>query len=121
MHDGLRRCTVDGKPKYFHRWMEKAWIVAPSPLVGGHEGGVVKGVFAIVEDVETRTIEQVPPDAIKFENTEIRENVYSKWVHEGKPIHCKVCGFEPTYSLNADNSIFCPHCGANMRKREENG
>ena len=34
------------------------------------------------------------------------------WVHERRPIHCKRCGYKPTYSLNKDNSTFCPRCGA---------
>ena len=34
------------------------------------------------------------------------------WVHERRPIHCKRCGYKPTYSLNIDNSRFCPRCGA---------
>lgn len=34
------------------------------------------------------------------------------WVHERRPIHCKRCGFKPTYSLSINNSRFCPQCGA---------
>lgn len=41
---------------------------------------------------------------------------YSEWVYEGKPIHCKECGFEPNYSLNHTNSRFCPSCGLRMSK-----
>lgn len=33
------------------------------------------------------------------------------WVHERRPIHCKRCGYKPTYSLTIDNSRFCPKCG----------
>ena len=33
------------------------------------------------------------------------------WVHERRPIHCKRCGYKPTYSLSIDNSRFCPRCG----------
>lgn len=39
----------------------------------------------------------------------------SKWVYEGQPIHCKACGFSPTFSLNDKNGNYCPCCGAYMR------
>ena len=44
-----RPCSVDGIKAIFHRWAEKSWVVPPSPLVGGHSGGTVRGVFAIIE------------------------------------------------------------------------
>ena len=40
----------------------------------------------------------------------------SKWVYEGKPVHCKDCGYEPSYSLNKENSNYCPCCGAKMHE-----
>ena len=40
----------------------------------------------------------------------------SKWVYEGKPVHCSICGYEPTYSLNNENSKYCPCCGTLMRQ-----
>lgn len=39
----------------------------------------------------------------------------SQWVHEGREIHCQVCGFTPNYSLNGDNSKYCGSCGAKMK------
>lgn len=42
-------------------------------------------------------------------------NNYSSWVFEGRPIHCKECGFTPSYSLNKENSKFCPGCGKEMK------
>lgn len=39
---------------------------------------------------------------------------HSAWVYEGKPIHCKQCGFAPYYSLRSDSHKFCPCCGAKM-------
>lgn len=42
-------------------------------------------------------------------------NNYSSWVFEGRPIHCKECGFTPNYSLNKENSKFCPGCGKEMK------
>ena len=47
----------------------------------------------------------------KYENS---PKVYSRWVYDGKPIHCMACGYEPTYSLSPENALYCPHCGVEM-------
>lgn len=44
-----RECTVDGKRGYFHTWAQYSQIIPPSPMVGGHSGGVVAEVLGIVE------------------------------------------------------------------------
>ena len=56
-----------------------------------------------------------PDDAIKRIASLSKTQANSSWVFEGKPIHCKKCGYEPTYSLNKDNSSHCPNCGSYMR------
>lgn len=66
-----RPCIVDGFKAIFHRWAEKSWVVPPSPLVGGHSGGTVRGVFAIVE-MEDGTVREVEPTQIKFDTTDQR-------------------------------------------------
>lgn len=66
-----RPCSVDGIKAIFHRWAEKSWVVPPSPLVGGHSGGTVRGVFAIVE-MEDGTVREVEPTQIKFDTTDRR-------------------------------------------------
>lgn len=43
------------------------------------------------------------------------DNNYSSWVFEGRPIHCKNCGYTPNYSLNKENSKHCPSCGKEMK------
>ena len=43
------------------------------------------------------------------------DNNYSSWVYEGRPIHCKACGYTPNYSLNTENSKHCPSCGKEMK------
>ena len=53
-------------------------------------------------------------DAIARIGTLTNDN-RSEWVFEGKPIHCKECGFTPNYSLNKENSKFCPGCGKEMK------
>lgn len=54
----LRECIVDntmyGK---FHRWVERAEIIPPSAFIGGHNGGIVKDTFALVELEDGRVME----------------------------------------------------------------
>lgn len=45
----MRTCLAGGKPALFHRWCDVAEIVPPSPLRGGHQGGMVCDTFALVE------------------------------------------------------------------------
>lgn len=60
-----RPCLVNGKNALFHRWEDASRLVPPSPAVGGHPGGRVSGVLAIVE-FEDGTVDEVPPSAVKF-------------------------------------------------------
>lgn len=61
----LRPCLVRGKTAFFHRWVEYSDIVAPSPMVGGRPGGVIKCTFAIVE-YEDGTVSRCYPEEIRF-------------------------------------------------------
>lgn len=63
-----RGCTVDGRPGYFHIWEQWSNVVEPSPLLGGHPGGVVAQVFGIVEFSDG--VERVEPYKIKFTDEE---------------------------------------------------
>lgn len=63
-----RDCEVDGRYGYFHTWEQHSEIVPPSLLKGEHSGGVVAGVFGIVEFPEG--IERVDPVRIKFVDQE---------------------------------------------------
>jgi predicted Zn-ribbon and HTH transcriptional regulator len=56
-----------------------------------------------------------PEDAIKRISTLHMTGNTSSWVFEGRPIHCKACGFTPDYSLNKENSRRCPGCGKEMK------
>lgn len=61
-----RPIWLDGKEKgLFHCWSQRAEIVPPSIAVGGHTGGVVSGVLAIIE-MEDGTVKGVYPERIKF-------------------------------------------------------
>ena len=37
----LRPCLVGGEPALFHMWEERSDVLEPSPLVGGHNGGIL--------------------------------------------------------------------------------
>ena len=60
-----RPCIVEGKNALFHRWIERARIVEPSPCIGGHNGGVIKWTAAIVEYEDGQVAEVLPSD-IRF-------------------------------------------------------
>ena len=60
-----RPCFVDGKKALFHRWLEYAMVIEPSPMVGGHRGGEIKYTLAIVE-YEDGTLDQVNPSRVRF-------------------------------------------------------
>lgn len=61
----LRPCLVSGKTAFFHKWAEYSDVVAPSPMVGGAPGGVIKSTLAIVE-YEGGTVSRCYPEEIKF-------------------------------------------------------
>lgn len=71
----LRRCLVvgasgDGSNRLtykanFHRWMDEAYVVEASPLIGGAPAGQIKFTRAIVEDDDGQ-VHTVPPSSIKF-------------------------------------------------------
>lgn len=107
----MRICTLDGKtdvPYLFHGWFTEAYIVYASPRIGGRPGGSIQTIYALVENIKTGNIKKAEPTTVKFVGTN------SQWVYGGKPIHCERCGYTPEYSLNKDNSSFCPNCGAKM-------
>ena len=53
----------------FHCWVHKSEVVSPSPMLGGHSGGVVSGVLGLVEN-EDGSISQIHPSRIKFLDTQ---------------------------------------------------
>lgn len=70
VEDHKRPCFVvrdDGSKlkAIFHRWSDISEIYAPSPLEGGHPGGVVKGTLAIVE-LESGQVGTASPEKITF-------------------------------------------------------
>lgn len=61
-----RPCMVEGRKKaLFHRWVHISQVVPPEITVGGHGGGVVAGVKALVE-FEDGTVTEVSPFSVTF-------------------------------------------------------
>lgn len=49
----------------FHCWSQESNVVRPSPLKGGHPGGTISGILAIVETEDGRVM-KVRPEHIRF-------------------------------------------------------
>lgn len=60
-----RPCLVKGRKALFHRFADEAHTVGESPLIGGHKGGQIWGVLAIVE-FEDGTVQRVYPYEVYF-------------------------------------------------------
>ncbi len=61
----MRTCKYKGKNYLFHCWEHYSEIIEPSPLKGGHCGGVIGCTFAILED-ENGNIGRYPAHEIRF-------------------------------------------------------
>lgn len=60
-----RPCYVDGTKAMFLCWSQESNVIAASPLVGGHPGGTISGVRAIVE-YENGEVSVVRPERLCF-------------------------------------------------------
>lgn len=67
----LRPCLIEksGEKALFHRWAEVSEIVPPAIAVGGHNGGVVKDVMALIE-LENGRVGMIRASAIRFLDSE---------------------------------------------------
>ena len=67
--DTRRPCVIkgtNGKQKcLFHRWSQESWIVPPSLLAGGHNGGVISKIMAVME-FEDGSVRLVNYDTFEF-------------------------------------------------------
>lgn len=70
-----RPCLVKGQHALFHRWEDNSEIYAPSLMVGGHGGGVVKYACAIVE-YEDGHVERVKPEDLVFVDNIIKDYAF---------------------------------------------
>ena len=66
--DQERACLWRGERAIFHRWVEVRQIVPPSVMVGGHAGGVVSDIFALVE-IEGGSMTYSEPKDVQFIDT----------------------------------------------------
>ena len=66
----MRPCLVNGIKATFHKWMHKAWVVEPSPMIGGHPGGQMETDLAIIEYADG-TVSQCSPIEIQFTDKEV--------------------------------------------------
>lgn len=73
----LRPCKVNGKKALFHTWSNKSQIVDPSPLMGGHNGGVLKYTVGIIE-FENGTVEECLPNVIQFLDNKLNNYCFNE-------------------------------------------
>ena len=71
----LRPCLVSRQKALFHRWVDISDIIEPSPLMGGHCGGVVKYTLGLVE-YEDGATGLVHPTKIVFKDEKIKEFIF---------------------------------------------
>jgi hypothetical protein len=72
-----RPCIVRGQKALFHQWIERAQVVPPSPMVGGHSGGVMKAPFGIIEREDGKIVE-VDPESIQFADNHFKEFAFER-------------------------------------------
>lgn len=73
----LRPCKVNGKKALFHTWSNKSEIVDPSPLMGGHNGGVLKWTVGIIE-FENGTVGECLPNSIQFLDNKLNDYSFNE-------------------------------------------
>lgn len=75
--------TIEGEPRpaLFHLFSTTAYVIKPSPLMGGHPGGQISEPTAIVE-YEDGTVCAVSPSSVRFLDTKQKMAQYC-W--EGEP------------------------------------
>jgi hypothetical protein len=73
----LRPCIVKGRKALFHKWSDKSNIVPPSPMIGGHDGGVLKLTVGIIE-YEDGVITECYPYEIRFVDAKFTEYCFKE-------------------------------------------
>ncbi len=71
-----RTCRYENKNYLFHCFEQHSYVISPSPMIGGHPGGQVSGVFAIIEDGKGN-IHRVDPTEITFTDDKFLEYFYN--------------------------------------------
>lgn len=65
-----RKCIFKKEVYTFHGFYQESNVIPPSPLVGGHSGGVIAYPVAIIEDKKGNVMEV---EAIKIQFVEDEE------------------------------------------------
>lgn len=65
MEDYYRPCKFENKNYIFHCFEQHSYVISPSPMIGGHPGGQVSAVFALIED-KKGNIYRVDATRVKF-------------------------------------------------------
>ena len=73
----LRPCVANGKKALFQCREQYSAICSPSLLKGGHNGGIVRRTYAIVE-FEDGIIKRFCPEEIKFTDNKFDEYVFTE-------------------------------------------
>lgn len=60
-----RKCIFKKEVYTFHGFYQESNVIPPSPLVGGHSGGVIAYPVAIIED-EKGNVMEVEATSIQF-------------------------------------------------------
>jgi hypothetical protein len=72
MEDYYRTCRYKNENYIFHCFEQWSNVIGESIVIGGHPGGQVSGVFALIEN-EKGNIFRVDPTAIVFTDNEFEE------------------------------------------------
>ena len=73
MENIYRTCRYENEKYLFHCFEQWSNVIAPSVAIGGHPGGQISQVFALIEDGKGN-IYRVDPIAIKFTDDKFKEN-----------------------------------------------
>lgn len=65
MEDNFRPCRYEDENYIFHCFEQWSNVIGESPMIGGHPGGQISKLFAIIED-EKGNIYRVSPTMITF-------------------------------------------------------
>ncbi len=88
----VRSCVVNNKSCLFHKWSDVSYVVAPSMLIGGHNGGQFKHTIAIIEH-EDGTIHECKPTEVKFIDRKRYNTVIKKPIIDDEK-SCSVVGVD---------------------------
>ena len=90
----FRKCKVNDKEAYFHKWNTHQGVVEASPFVGGAPAGQIQYTLGLVE-YEDGTMAEVTPQEIKF---------IDKPEDRGRITHCCDVAMERCVTLHGSST-----------------